>query len=96
MKAYEELLRADVVLMSYGVVRNDIDRLSELMFKYVILDESQMIKNPDSKIYKAILRLQSEYRLVLTGTPIENSLTDLWSQLNFLNRELLKSQNYFP
>ena len=95
MKAYEELLRADVVLMSYGVVRNDIDRLSELMFKYVILDESQMIKNPDSKIYKAILRLQSEYRLVLTGTPIENSLTDLWSQLNFLNRELLKSQNYF-
>ncbi|MGC8802653.1 MAG: DEAD/DEAH box helicase, partial [Bacteroidales bacterium] len=86
-----ELLQSDVVLTSYGIVRNEIDQLRELPFKYVILDESQVIKNPDSKIYKAILQLNAEHRLVLTGTPIENSLTDLWAQLNFLNRNMLLS-----
>jgi SNF2 family DNA or RNA helicase len=92
---FNELLTVDIVLASYGVVRNDIESLRELNFKYVILDESQSIKNPDSKIYKAVVQLQSENKLVLTGTPIENSLTDLWAQLNFLNRDLLKSQHYF-
>lgn len=92
---FNELLTVDIVLASYGVVRNDIDSLRELNFKYAILDESQSIKNPDSKIYKAVVQLQSEHKLVLTGTPIENSLTDLWAQLNFLNRDLLKSQHYF-
>jgi superfamily II DNA or RNA helicase len=92
---FNELLTVDIVLASYGVVRNDIESLRELNFKYVILDESQSIKNPDSKIYKAVVQLQSEHKLVLTGTPIENSLTDLWAQLNFLNRDLLKSQHYF-
>lgn len=94
-RTFSDLLNVDVVLASYGVVRNDIERLSELNFKYIILDESQSIKNPDSKIYKAVIQLQSEHKLVLTGTPIENSLTDLWAQLNFLNRDLLKSQHYF-
>jgi SNF2 family DNA or RNA helicase len=92
---FDDLLNVDVVLASYGVVRNDIESLRNLNFKYVILDESQLIKNPDSKIYKAIIQLQSEHKLVLTGTPIENSLTDLWAQLNFLNRDLLKNQHYF-
>jgi hypothetical protein len=94
-KIVNELLEADVLLTSYGVVRNDIDLLKDINFKYVILDESQTIKNPDSKIYKAVAQLQSDHKLVLTGTPIENSLTDLWAQLNFLNRDLLKSQHYF-
>ncbi|MBN1819199.1 MAG: DEAD/DEAH box helicase, partial [Prolixibacteraceae bacterium] len=85
----------DVVLTTYGTVRNDIDLLSELEFFYVIIDESQYIKNPASKIYKAILKLKSRNRLVLTGTPIENSLMDLWSQLNFLNRGMLGNQAYF-
>jgi SNF2 family DNA or RNA helicase len=92
---FDDLLNVDVVLASYGVVRNDIESLRNLNFKYVILDESQLIKNPDSKIYKAIIQLQSEHKLVLTGTPIENSLTDLWAQLNFLNHDLLKNQHYF-
>ena len=92
---FTDLLNVDIVLTSYGVVRNDIDSLRSLNFKYIILDESQTIKNPDSKIYKAVTQLQSEHKLVLTGTPIENSLTDLWAQLNFLNRDLLKSQHYF-
>jgi superfamily II DNA or RNA helicase len=92
---FDDLLTVDVVLASYGVVRNDIESLRNLNFKYIILDESQIIKNPDSKIYKAIIQLQSEFKLVLTGTPIENSLTDLWAQLNFLNHDLLKNQHYF-
>ena len=92
---FSDLLNVDVVLASYGVVRNDVEKLCELNFKYIILDESQLIKNPDSKVYKAVIQLQSEHKLVLTGTPIENSLTDLWAQLNFLNRDLLKSQGYF-
>ena len=64
-------------------------------FLYLILDESQFIKNPNSKTYKAILKLNSEYKLVLTGNPIENSLLDLWSQMNFLNKNMLGSQEFF-
>ncbi|MBE0653454.1 MAG: DEAD/DEAH box helicase, partial [Bacteroidales bacterium] len=61
----------------------------------IILDESQVIKNPSSKLYRAMLLLNSRYRMVLTGTPIENSLTDLWAQLNFINNGLLGSLNFF-
>ncbi len=73
----------DVILTTYGTVRNDVEKLSKFKFFYLILDESQYIKNPQSKTYKAIMKLTSEHRLTLTGTPIENSLSDLWSQLNF-------------
>ncbi|NQU87192.1 MAG: DEAD/DEAH box helicase [Mariniphaga sp.] len=85
----------DVILTTYGTVRNDIDILSEIEFFYVIADESQYIKNPTSKIYKSIVKLKCRYRLVLTGTPIENSLLDLWSQINFLNNGMLGNQAYF-
>ncbi|MBN2520956.1 MAG: DEAD/DEAH box helicase [Bacteroidales bacterium] len=85
----------DIIITTYGLARNDIDVLQNFYFHYIILDESQIIKNPASKIYKAILKLKSEYKLVLTGTPIENSLIDLWSQINFLNRGLLGGLNFF-
>lgn len=85
----------DIILTSYGVVRNDIDLLKKFHYHYVILDESQAIKNPESKIYKAVSELQAEHRLVLTGTPIENSLIDLWAQMNFVNKGLLGSLSYF-
>ncbi len=85
----------DIVLTTYGIVRNDIDLLSTYKFFYLILDESQYIKNPDSKIYKAVNQLKSKHRLVLTGTPIENSLTDLWAQINFLNKGLLGNLRFF-
>ena len=85
----------DIVLTSYGIVRNTIEDLQRFRFKYVILDESQLIKNPGSKTYKAIEQINAEHRMVLTGTPIENSLTDLWSQFNFLNKGLLGSLHYF-
>ncbi len=85
----------DIILTTYGTLRNDIEMLAGAFFFYVILDESQYIKNPSSKTYKAVLKLKSEHRLVLTGTPIENSLSDLWSQMNFLNPGLLGSLAFF-
>lgn len=85
----------DLVLSTYHTVRQDSLQLSGFRFHYLILDESQMIKNPSSKLYNAIIALQSEHRLVLTGTPIENSLTDLWSQINFVNPGLLGTLGFF-
>ncbi|MBI9066744.1 MAG: DEAD/DEAH box helicase [Salinivirgaceae bacterium] len=85
----------DIVLTTYGVIRNEYETLKYFPFQYLILDESQVIKNPDSKIYKSVVQLQAKHRLVLTGTPIENSLTDLWSQMNFLNKGLLGNYNFF-
>jgi SNF2 family DNA or RNA helicase len=61
----------------------------------VVLDESQIIKNAESKIFNAIKKLKAGHRLVLTGTPVENSLTDLWAQFSFLNPGLLGNLNYF-
>jgi SNF2 family DNA or RNA helicase len=85
----------DLIVASYGIVRNDCEELEQFSFLYIILDESQVIKNPHSKTYKAVSRLQSAHRLVLTGTPIENSLTDLWAQMNFLNPGLLGTYEFF-
>jgi superfamily II DNA or RNA helicase len=85
----------DVVISTYHTVRQDTLALSSFRFHYIILDESQMIKNPSSKLYHTMLELQSEYKLVLTGTPIENSLIDLWSQINFVNPGLLGTLNFF-
>ena len=85
----------DLVISTYHTVRQDSLTLSAFRFHYIILDESQMIKNPSSKLYHAIISLQAEHRLVLTGTPIENSLTDLWSQINFVNPGLLGTLSFF-
>lgn len=85
----------DVILTTYGVVRNEIEWLRGYEFFYVVLDESQVIKNPESKVFQAVAELKSRYRLVLTGTPIENSLSDLWSQMNFVNPGLLGDLSFF-
>ncbi len=85
----------DVVVTTYGLVRNDNELLSAYKFHYIILDESQAIKNSSSKSYAAVASLKARHRLVLTGTPVENSLTDLWSQMNFINPGLLGSFQRF-
>lgn len=85
----------DVVLSTYGVVRQDIELLQQFYFHYVILDESQNIKNHASKSARSVKSLKSNYRLILTGTPIENSVSELWSQLSFANPGLLGSYTYF-
>ncbi|MDW7690300.1 SNF2-related protein [Flammeovirgaceae bacterium SG7u.111] len=85
----------DLILTSYGIARIDSDILEEYYFNYVILDESQIIKNPNSIIAKSVSRLKSKKRLILTGTPIENTTLDLWSQLSFVNPGLLGGMKYF-
>lgn len=84
-----------IVLTTYGIMRNNVDDLSKYLFEYIILDESQSIKNSDSMTFKSVILLQSNNRLVLTGTPIENSLKDLWSQFYFLQPGLLGSESDF-
>lgn len=92
LKQFEDY---DVVLTSYGVLRRDIAFLKDAKFHYVILDESQKIKNPLSQTGKAARLLQANHRLILTGTPVENNTQELWSQFAFLNPGLLGSLNYF-
>ncbi len=87
--------RYDVVLTSYGITRLDVELLQAFVFNYVILDESQVIKNPTSNIAKAVLRLKSRHKLTLTGTPLENTTLDLWSQMTFINPGLLGGQTFF-
>lgn len=85
----------DIILSSYHTIRQDIELISSFSFHYIILDESQVIKNPASMLYKTVTRLKSDFKLVLTGTPVENSLTDLWTQLNFVNPGLLGDLAFF-
>jgi non-specific serine/threonine protein kinase len=89
-----DLRKYDVVLSTYGAVTR-IDWLKTHKWRYVILDEAQAIKNPNAKQTRAIKSLSSELRLALTGTPIENHLTDLWSLFDFLNPGLLGSFKTF-
>ncbi|PWK29050.1 helicase-like protein [Arcicella aurantiaca] len=94
-KNIEQFDNYDVILTSYGIVRIDIDLIKNHRFNYVILDESQAIKNPSSYITKAVMQLNTRHRLVLTGTPLENSTMDLWSQMTFINPGLLGTQHFF-
>ena len=85
----------DLILTSYGITRLDVELLQQFYFNYIILDESQVIKNPTSNIAKAVRELKSRHKLVLTGTPIENTTMDLWSQMSFINPGILGTQTYF-
>lgn len=85
----------DIIITTYGITRVDADLLRNFYFNYVILDESQNIKNPSSKSFKSVRVLRSRYRLVLSGTPVENTVGDLWTQLTFLNPGLLGAQAFF-
>ncbi len=84
-----------IFLTSYGTIRNDIDFLETIDFSGIIVDESQNMKNYASKQTKAINRLKSQFRICLSGTPIENRLIELWSLFNFLNPGLLGSRLEF-
>ncbi|MEO1053892.1 MAG: SNF2-related protein [Bacteroidota bacterium] len=94
-KDIEQFNDYDIIITSYGITRLDIELLSKYYFNYVILDESQAIKNPGSNIAKAVAKLNSRFKLILTGTPLENSTMDLWSQMNFVNPGLLGTQSFF-
>ncbi len=94
-KNIEDFIPYDVVFTTYGLVRKDLKLMKDFPFHYIILDESQLIKNASSKTAKAVKGLQAVHRLSLTGTPLENTLTDLWSQMDFLNPGLFGSERFF-
>jgi superfamily II DNA or RNA helicase len=85
---------ARLVVTSYAIARLD-DRLKGRRWGYVVLDEAQAIKNPDSQTARAVFALDAEHRLSLTGTPVENRLEELWSQLRFLMPGFLGSRDAF-
>ena len=85
----------DIVITTYGLVRRDVDSLTEIMWSDVILDEAQNIKNPSAKQTQAVRSLRAYSRCALTGTPVENRLSELWSMMQFLNPGLLGSRQRF-
>lgn len=80
---------ANIVFTTYGTLRNDITQLAQIHFDYCILDESQAIKNADSSTAIACRAIHADYRVAMTGTPIENKLAELFSQLDFINPGLM-------
>lgn len=91
----EQLEKCDVALTSYALLRRDEEILAEQSFGYVILDEAQYIKNPLSATAKSAKRIHAEYRLALTGTPIENRLSEAWSIFDFVAPGMLGSLRRF-
>ncbi|MEJ2207826.1 MAG: DEAD/DEAH box helicase [Anaerolineae bacterium] len=85
----------DVVISTYGLARRDVDDLEQVRWSDVILDEAQNIKNPHTKQAQAVRRLPADNRIALTGTPVENRLSELWSIMQFLNPGYLGSQTRF-
>ncbi|KAM7273877.1 hypothetical protein ACFE04_028541 [Oxalis oulophora] len=80
----EKLDKHNVIITSYDVIRKDIDYFGQLMWNYCILDEGHIIKNSRSKITAAVKQLKAQHRLILSGTPIQNNIADLWSLFDFL------------
>ncbi len=91
----ETLAGADLVVTSYAILRRDVDLLSNIPWRYAILDEAQAIKNAATQTARAATRLQARRRLALTGTPLENHLGELWSQFQFLMPGLLGTEAGF-
>ncbi len=93
------LMRWEVVVTTYQTLRNDIDFLQKCAFGIVVLDESQSFKNRDSQVYQAVTLIRGDHFIALSGTPIENSLSDLWSLMSVINPGLLGNHatfyNYF-
>lgn len=85
----------NVIITSYDVVRKDIDFLGQLLWNYCILDEGHIIKNAKSKVTLAVKQLKAQHRLILSGTPIQNNIMDLWSLFDFLMPGFLGTERQF-
>ena len=86
---------ADITITTYGTLRSDIKLLMSVEFDYVILDESQAIKNPSSKVTRAAGLLNAKHRLCMSGTPLQNNTFDIFAQMNFLNPGMLGTMEFF-
>lgn len=93
--ALRTMLEFDFILTTYQTVITDADLLKDKNFHYIVLDESHYIKNKDSKSFQVINQLNGDHKISLTGTPVENSLSDLWSQMEFINPAILGSYTFF-
>lgn len=91
----EELASYNLIITTYGTLRSDVPFFSQLEFDYVVLDESQAIKNPQSKITKATQLLHTRGRICLSGTPMQNNTFDIYAQMQFLNPGMLGSIDFF-
>ncbi len=92
---YDEVPESDVVITSYALARLDAEQLAKYRFRSLILDEAQNAKNPSSQIARVVRALRADHRLALTGTPVENSLRDLWAIFAFVEPGLLGSEASF-
>lgn len=86
---------ADVVVTSYDVCRNDVENLTNFSYNYCVLDEGHIIKNSASKLTKSVKRVMAEHRLILSGTPIQNNVLELWSLFDFLMPGFLGTEKIF-
>ncbi|MDQ6480314.1 DEAD/DEAH box helicase [Dyadobacter sp. LHD-138] len=91
----DEARKVNIILTTYAMVRNDIEFWKDEKFLYAILDESQAVKNLNSQLHKAVLLLHASYRLALSGTPVENNLSELYALFRFLNPAMFGSAEGF-
>lgn len=90
-----KVTNGELLLTTYGTLLADVELFRTVQFNYLILDESQAIKNPQSKRFECVQLIRSTYRLAMTGTPIENGIADLFAQLDFVNPGFLGAYSQF-
>jgi non-specific serine/threonine protein kinase len=95
LKEPRALAAHDVVLTTYHTARQDLALLEKIQWQTIVIDESQQIKNRDSEVSKVVRSLKAPHKVSLSGTPIENSLADLWTQMEFINPDALGSFRSF-
>lgn len=95
-KAFTKAVKGqDLVITSYALIHRDLKDLQSLAWQGVMLDEAQNVKNPEAKQSQAVRQLETQFRVALTGTPVENRLSELWSIMDFLNPNYLGPRNFF-
>lgn len=94
-KFNETISKHDLTITTYGTLRNDLEKFKDIEFGYIVLDEAHTIKNPLSISAKSVYTLNSKNKLIISGTPIQNNLTELWSLFNFLNPGYLGGYDFF-
>jgi len=85
----------DIILSTYGVIRQDVQHLAKFDWHYIILDESQAIKNPEAQVSRSVQLLRAKNKLIMSGTPVQNNTYDLYSQFHFLNPGFLGNREFF-
>lgn len=94
-RTLQKLGKDGILIISYDILRRDIDILKKMFFNYCVLDEGHIIKNSDSAVTKSVKKLSSLHRLLLSGTPIQNNVLELWSLFDFLMPGYLGSKSSF-